>query len=331
MASQTNRNGESVDDVVSIIQDIQAQTADRVGSTEAPTAAGPIRRAFQFRRRYPQHGGDSARHQRVAHAGECSDGRMSGTDEYYNRAKQEGYRTRSAYKLKQLDDAAGLFGPGNVVVDLGAAPGGWLQVAAEEVGETGTVIGVDFQRIDDLDANTVETIRGDMTDEETKDRLRDRVGPEGADVVLSDMAPDMTGEYSVDHARSVHLARQAFDVARDCLGPGGDFAVKVFDGPDLADLRSDVEESFEYVRSIRPDASRDSSSEPYLAATGYLTSPLAAGHALTVEVDYEGREGDGIARVDGFTVFVSDAAVGEEVAVRIEDVKPRFAFAERID
>jgi 23S rRNA (uridine2552-2'-O)-methyltransferase len=145
------------------------------------------------------------------------------------------------------------------------------------------------------------------------------------------MAPNMTGEYSVDHARSVHLARQAFDVARDCLGPGGDFVVKVFDGPDLADLRSDVEESFEYVRSIRPDASRDSSSELYLVAKGYLTAPVAAGDELTVEISDEGREGDGIARVDGFTVFVSDAAVGEEVAVRIEDVKPRFAFAERID
>jgi len=328
MASQTNRNGESVDDVVSIIQDAQAQTADRVGSTEAPTAAGPIRRAFQFRRRYPQHGGDSARHQRVAHAGECSDGRMSGTDEYYNRAKQEGYRTRSAYKLKQLDDAAGLFGPGNVVVDLGAAPGGWLQVAAEEVGETGTVIGVDFQRIDDLDADTVETIRGDMTDEETKDRLRDRVGPEGADVVLSDMAPDMTGEYSVDHARSVHLARQALDVATELLPAGGDFAAKVFDGRDLDDLRADVDAAFEYVRTVHPDASRDASSELYLVGKHRITAPVAEGEEFDAVVDDVGSEGDGVVKVDGYALFVPGTETGDEVRIRVTDVKPNFGFAE---
>jgi len=256
---------------------------------------------------------------------------MTGRDEYYNRSKQEGYRARSAYKLKQLDEAADLFAPGDAVVDLGAAPGGWLQVAAEAVGAAGTVVGVDRQRIRPLDAENVETIRGDMTDEETVDRLRDVVGSGGVDVVVSDMAPNMTGEYSVDHARSIHLARQALDVALDLLEPGGDLVVKVFDGPDLADLRSDVDESFEYVRSIRPDASRDSSSELYLVAKGYLTAPVAAGDELTVEITDEGREGDGIARVEGFTVFVADADVGEEVTVRIEDVKPRFAFAERLD
>ena len=254
---------------------------------------------------------------------------MTGKDEYYNRSKQEGYRARSAYKLKQLDAEATLFDAGDSVVDLGAAPGGWLQVAAEAVGESGTVVGVDRQRIRSLDATTVETVRGDMTEERTVDRLHGAVG-DAVDVVVSDMAPNMTGEYSVDHARSVHLARQAFDVARDLLAPGGDFVTKVFDGPDLADLRSDMEESFEYVRSIRPDASRDSSSELYLVAKGYLTAPVAAGDELVVEISDEGREGDGIARVDGFTVFVPDADVGEEVTVRIADVKPRFAFAERL-
>jgi 23S rRNA (uridine2552-2'-O)-methyltransferase len=256
---------------------------------------------------------------------------MTGRDEYYNRSKQEGYRARSAYKLKQLDEAADLFAPGDTVVDLGAAPGGWLQVAAEAVGAAGTVVGVDRQRIRPLDAANVETIRGDMTDEETVDRLRDAVDSGGVDAVVSDMAPNMTGEYSVDHARSIHLAGQALDIAIDILNPGGDLVVKVFDGADLADFRSDMEESFEYVRSIRPDASRDASSELYLVGKGYLTAPVTAGDELVVEITDEGREGDGIARVDGFTVFVPDAAVGEEVQVRIEDVKPRFAFAERLD
>ncbi|MFD1633417.1 SAM-dependent methyltransferase, partial [Haloplanus ruber] len=104
---------------------------------------------------------------------------MTGRDEYYNRSKQEGYRARSAYKLKQLDEAAGLLAPGNVVVDLGAAPGGWLQVAAEAVGESGTVVGVDRQRIRPLDHDVVETLRGDMTEAETVDRLRETVGDAG--------------------------------------------------------------------------------------------------------------------------------------------------------
>ncbi|WP_338740676.1 23S rRNA (uridine(2552)-2'-O)-methyltransferase [Haloplanus salilacus] len=254
---------------------------------------------------------------------------MTGKDEYYNRAKQEGYRARSAYKLKQLDGTADLFETGDAVVDLGAAPGGWLQVTAEAVGPEGTVVGVDLQRIESLDHDGVETIRGDMTDEGTVDRLRDAVGGDDVDVVVSDMAPNMTGEYSVDHARSVYLARQAFDVARDLLAPGGDLAVKVFEGPDLADLRAEMEETFEYVRAVHPEASRDASSELYLVAKGYLTAPVTSGDEFTVEVVDEGREGDGIARVDGFTVFVPDADVGEEVEVRIDDVKPRFAFAER--
>ncbi|MBB6647905.1 23S rRNA (uridine(2552)-2'-O)-methyltransferase [Halobellus ruber] len=256
---------------------------------------------------------------------------MTDRDKYYNRAKQEGYRTRSAYKLKQLDDAAGLFGPGNTVVDLGAAPGGWLQVAAEEVGEAGTVIGVDFQRIDGLEADIVETIRGDMTDEETKDRLRERVGEGGADVVISDMAPDMTGEYSVDHARSVHLARRALEVALELLPAGGDFAVKVFDGRDLDDLRADVDEEFDYVRTIHPEASRDSSSELYLVGKHRITAPVAEGEEFDAVVDDVGSEGDGVVKVDGYALFVPGTETGESVRIRVTDVKPNFGFAEVIE
>jgi 23S rRNA (uridine2552-2'-O)-methyltransferase len=259
---------------------------------------------------------------------------MARKDEYYNRAKQEGYRARSAYKLKQLDAEAGLFGPGNTVVDLGAAPGGWLQVAAEAVGPQGSVVGVDRQRIDPLDVDhghVVETVRGDMTDPETRERIADLVGEAGADVVVSDMAPNMTGEYSLDHARSVHLARQAFETALDVLATGGDLAVKVFDGPDVADLRAEIDEEFQYVRSIRPDASRDSSSEQYLVGKHRLTAPVRPGDELVVEVEDVGSEGDGIAKVDGFTLFVDGATEGEQLRVRVTDVKPRFGFAERLD
>ncbi len=261
---------------------------------------------------------------------------MSGKDEYYNRAKQQGYRSRSAYKLKQIDDDADLLSRGDTVVDLGAAPGGWLQVAAEAVGETGTVVGVDLQRIDEFDdgesaAVDVETIRGDMTEERTRHRLREAVGERGADVVLSDMAPNMTGEYSLDHARSVHLARRAFAVAEELLAPGGDFVVKVFQGEDLDALRDDVETEFEYLKTTSPPASRDSSSEVYLVAKGRHTATVDVGERVEVTVEQRGDEGDGIAYVDGYTLFVSGADPGETVAVVVKDVKPRFGFAERVD
>jgi len=254
---------------------------------------------------------------------------MSNRDHYYNRAKQEGYRSRAAYKLKQLDETAGLISRGDTVVDLGAAPGGWLQVARELTADAGTVVGVDLQRIDAIDG--VRTVRGDMTEAETKAELREIVGEAGADVVLSDMAPNMTGEYSLDHARSVHLARQAFETALDLLGPGGDLAVKVFEGPDVADLREEMEREFEYVRAVHPEASRDSSSELYLVAKGRLTAPVRTGDELEVEIGDTGSEGDGIAKVEGFTLFVPDAEPGEAVRVTVTDVKPRFGFAERLD
>jgi len=254
---------------------------------------------------------------------------MARKDEYYNRAKQEGYRSRAAYKLKQLDETAGLISRGDTVVDLGAAPGGWLQVARELTADAGVVVGVDLQRIDDVDG--VRTVRGDMTEEETRAELRGIVGEGGADVVLSDMAPNMTGEYTLDHARSVHLARQAFETALDLLGPGGDLAVKVFEGPDVAGLREEMEREFEYVRAVHPEASRDSSSELYLVAKGRLTAPVRAGDELEVGIEGTGREGDGIAKVEGFTLFVPGTEPGEEVRVTVTDVKPRFGFAERLE
>ena len=248
------------------------------------------------------------------------------TDEYYNRAKQEGYRSRAAYKLKQLDREADLIADGDTVVDLGAAPGGWLQVAVELAG-TGTVVGVDRQLIDPVDG--AETVRGDVTDESTQADVLEQVGE--ADVVVSDMAPNMTGEYELDHARSVHLARTAFETALELLAPGGDVVAKVFEGPDTDDLRADIDEEFEYVRSIHPEASRDSSSELFLVGKGRVTAPVSTGDSVEVDVVDVGDEGDGIAKVDGYTLFVPGAEVGTTIEVRVTDVKPRFGFAERVE
>jgi len=261
---------------------------------------------------------------------------MTGKDKFYNRAKQQGYRARSAFKLKQLDETADLFDSGDTVVDLGAAPGGWLQVAAEEVGSRGKVVGVDFERIEAFeDHHQVTTLKGDMTDEQTRDRLRRELDAAEddpvVDVVISDMAPNMTGEYELDHARSVHLARTAFETAERYLVPGGDFAVKVFEGRDLDALQADLEASFQYVRTISPPASRDSSSEVYLIGKGYTTAPVSEGDQLSVDITDTGSEGDGIATVEAFTLFVPGADEGEQVEVAVTDVKPTFGFAERVD
>ena len=175
----------------------------------------------------------------------------------------------------------------------------------------------------------VETVRGDMTDEETRNRIIDRVGE--ADAVVSDMAPNMTGEYSLDHARSVYLARTAFETSLDLLAPGGDFVAKVFEGPDTNDLRADIDEEFEYVRTIHPRASRDSSSELYMVAKGRLTAPVREGDRIEIEIEDVGREGDGIGKVEGYTLFVSDTEPGDTVEVEVTDVKPRFGFAAQVE
>ncbi|PSP41665.1 23S rRNA (uridine(2552)-2'-O)-methyltransferase [Halobacteriales archaeon QH_6_64_20] len=277
---------------------------------------------------------------------------MARRDEYYNKAKQQGYRSRSAYKLQQLDETAGLFAEGKTVLDLGAAPGGWLQVAIERVG-SGTVIGVDRQRIDPPDGDergtrsgdenvepTFETVRGDITEERTREAIHevldgvsetDGEGNGGVDVVLSDMAPNVTGTYDLDHARSVHLARQAFEVGLDALVPEGDLVVKVFDGTDLDDLRNEIDREFEYTMTIHPDASRDSSSELYLAGKNRVTAPVRAEEELNVEIVDQGSEGDGIAKIEGYTLFVPGGETGERYRVRVEDVKPRFGFATPIE
>ena len=277
---------------------------------------------------------------------------MTDRDEYYNKAKQQGYRSRSAYKLQQLDETAGLFSEGKTVLDLGAAPGGWLQVAIERVG-SGTVIGVDRRRIDPLDGDergtrsedenvepTFETVRGDITEERTREAIHevldgvsetDGEGNGGVDVVLSDMAPNVTGTYDLDHARSVHLARQAFEVGLDALVPEGDLVVKVFDGTDLDDLRNEIDREFEYTMTIHPDASRDSSSELYLAGKNRVTAPVRAEEELNVEIVDQGSEGDGIAKIEGYTLFVPGGETGERYRVRVEDVKPRFGFATPIE
>lgn len=248
-------------------------------------------------------------------------------DEYYNRAKQEGYRARSAYKLKQIDDDADLLSRGDAVVDLGCAPGSWLQVAVERVDapDAGTVVGVDLQGIESVDGATA--IRGDVTEDETIERVRGELdGP--ADVVVSDAAPDLSGDWNLDHSRSVHLARSALAAAEALLRPGGDLLVKVFQGDTLEEFREELEAVFDEVWTLKPDASRDESSEVYLLGRGLVDAPVSEGDELTVTIDDEGDEGDGVASVDGYVLFVPGAGEGDVVDVEVTEVGPRFGRAE---
>ena len=196
-------------------------------------------------------------------------------DAYWKKAKREGYRSRAAYKLKQMQARYGLFRRGSLVVDLGAAPGGWSQAALEIVGEKGAVIGVDLEKIRKLPP--ARFLVGDMTKKETLDEVREtlaevRGSARGADAVVSDMSPNISGMYSVDQAKSVRLATKALGAARVLLRPGGNLCVKVFEGEDFARLLADVRRSFGFVKVHSPEASRSKSSEVYIVAKGFRPS-----------------------------------------------------------
>lgn len=185
-------------------------------------------------------------------------------EHFYNAAKQAGYRARSAYKLKQIQKKFTVLKEGSFVVDLGAAPGGWSQVAKEIVGENGTVIGMDLSHIQPIKGITF--LQGDMTKEASLEELIETLGDKKADVVLSDMSPDISGNYSVDQARSIYLSEQALTTAETLLKPGGNFICKVFSGEDLQDFIEILSKKFRIVKQFSPPASRKTSSEIYIIA-----------------------------------------------------------------
>jgi 23S rRNA (uridine2552-2'-O)-methyltransferase len=188
------------------------------------------------------------------------------TDVYVRRAKQDGYRSRSAYKLLEILEKDKLVRPGMTVVDLGAAPGGWSQVLAPLVGAKGQVIALDLLEMEPL--RGVAVIRGDFSEEATLKLLEEQTGNRCIDLVVSDMSPNISGVGLVDRARSIHLAELALGFARDRLKPGGDLLVKVFQGAGLDEFRKELSIAFGSVAVRKPKASRDRSSEFYLLARG---------------------------------------------------------------
>lgn len=190
-------------------------------------------------------------------------------EHFYLMAKRKGYRSRASFKLQQLNQKHKLLHRGDTVVDLGAAPGGWLQVARESVGEGGFVLGVDLQPIEKLPQENVATIQANITEAGTVRTIRKKL-LRPADIVLSDASPGISGVWDVDHARSVDLARGALEISSQVLKPGGRMMVKVFQGGLFDEFVGDVRKKFEFVKVSKPKASRKRSAEAYVIAKGLV-------------------------------------------------------------
>lgn len=198
-------------------------------------------------------------------------------DKYFKLAKDEGYLARSAYKLQEIAERHRLIGKGRRILDLGCAPGAWLQVASELVGPGGRVVGVDLKEVRERIGPNVHTLVGDVY-EVDPDVLLGLAG--GAfDVVLSDMAPDTTGAGDTDHHRSVRLCRRVLEILPPLLRPGGGLAMKVFEGGAYPRLLAETARLFASAKGFKPKASRDVSREMYIVATGYKGPARAADEA----------------------------------------------------
>lgn len=188
-------------------------------------------------------------------------------DAYVQRAQREGYRSRACYKLLEIQEKDRCIRPGMTVLDLGSAPGGWSQVAVELVGDRGRVIASDILPMDSIAG--VQFIRGDFTEDAVFEHILVAVGGAPVDVLISDMAPNMSGMTAVDQPRSMHLVELALDMARRVLRPGGVFVAKVFQGEGFDALVKDARSSFDKVLTRKPAASRPRSREVYLVASGF--------------------------------------------------------------
>lgn len=191
-------------------------------------------------------------------------------DPYVQQAQRDGYRSRACYKLLELQERDQLIRPGMTVLDLGSAPGGWSQVAAELVGHSGRVIASDILPMDSIAG--VDFIQGDFTCDEVFEQILAVIDGIAVDLVVSDMAPNMSGMSAVDQPRSMYLVELAVELARQVLAPGGSFVAKVFQGEGFDGLMRDLRGSFDRVLTRKPAASRPRSREVYLVARGFRST-----------------------------------------------------------
>jgi 23S rRNA (uridine2552-2'-O)-methyltransferase len=186
------------------------------------------------------------------------------SDVYVKRAREEGLRSRAVFKLEEIQRTDRIIRPGMTIVDLGAAPGGWSQFAARLLQGRGRVVALDILPMDAIVG--VDFIQGDFSSEAVLQQLVDLLGPDRPQLVMSDLAPNMSGMAEVDHDRSMHLVELALDFARSQLVPGGDFVVKVFQGRHFQTFMQELRKHFRVVKARKPPASRQRSSELYLLA-----------------------------------------------------------------
>jgi len=191
-------------------------------------------------------------------------------DPYVKQAQLDGYRSRASYKLIEINDKDKLFRPGSVVMDLGSAPGGWSQIVAPIVGDKGTVIASDILPMDSIVGVTF--IQGDFTEETIYQQIVESLGDKKVDVVVCDMAPNISGVNTTDQYASIYLVELALDMVRNVLVPGGSFCAKVFQGVGYEEYVKDVRRSFDKVIVRKPAASRPRSREVYLVAKGFKAS-----------------------------------------------------------
>jgi 23S rRNA (uridine2552-2'-O)-methyltransferase len=184
-------------------------------------------------------------------------------DYYYRKSKEENYRSRAAYKLLETAKKYRFIKSGNVVVDLGAAPGGWMQAARKIVGDKGFVLGVDIRFIEPLGFPNVQALTGDITDSQIMDSIRGLL-PRRADVVVSDVSPNISGVWELDHARQMDLAQRSLLIATTIMKAGGNFFVKVFQGDMLNNFVKEVKQHFGFVKLVKPRASRAKSAEIFV-------------------------------------------------------------------
>lgn len=188
-------------------------------------------------------------------------------DQYVQKAQKAGWRSRAVYKLEELQNKDKLIRPGDTVVDLGAAPGGWSQLASRLVGDKGVVIACDILAMDPIVG--VDFLQGDFREQAVLDTLLNRIGGRNVDIVLSDMAPNMSGTDSVDQARSMYLCELALDMCHQVLKKGGKFSIKVFQGEGFDEFFRQIRSAFTSVKTRKPDSSRARSREVYIVASGY--------------------------------------------------------------
>jgi 23S rRNA (uridine2552-2'-O)-methyltransferase len=188
-------------------------------------------------------------------------------DEYVKRARAEGYRSRASYKLLEIDEKYRILNSGLKIVDLGAAPGGWSQVASRKVGKKGSVIALDLLEMPPIE--DVTFIQGDFTQENVFDELMEVTGGAAIDLVISDMAPNLSGMKDIDQPRSVYLVELALDFAIQVLSKNGVLVVKCFEGEGIDDIRKNFQANFNQVTNFKPKASRGRSREIYILGRGF--------------------------------------------------------------